>query len=97
MTGCMSQTHASSPGKNTCREVKVWHRVYSYVRYSKVLDSDVQVEANKDEGAYKMGNYQIPLIRIVGTPGLKMLASDLMSPASISRELLEKSVLIWKM
>ena len=71
----MSQTHARSAGKNTCREVKFRHRVYSYVRYSKVLDSDMHVEANKKEGVYKTRNYQIPLNRIVGTPGPKMLMS----------------------
>ena len=67
--GRISQTHARSAGKNTCREVKVRHRVYCYVRYSKVLDSDVHVAANKKEGVYKTSNYQIPLIRMVGTPG----------------------------
>ena len=65
----MSRTHAKSAGKSTSREVKVRHQVYSYVRYSKVLDPDVHVEANKKEGVYKMSNYQLPLIRIVGTPG----------------------------
>ena len=45
------------------------------VRYLKVLDSDVHVEANKKEGVYKTRNYQIPLNRIVGTPGPKMLMS----------------------
>ncbi len=55
--GRMSQTHARSAGKNTRREVKVRHRVYSYVRYSKVLDSDVHVEADKKESVYKTRNY----------------------------------------
>ena len=45
--GRMSQKNA---GKNTCREVEVWHQVYSYVRYSEVLGSNVHVEADKKEG-----------------------------------------------
>jgi hypothetical protein len=87
--GRMSQTRTRSAGKNICREVKVRHRVNSYVRYSKVVYSDVHVEANKKEGVYKTRNYQIPLIRIVGTPRPKMLTSGLMSPASVSRGFLE--------
>lgn len=42
--GRMLQTHTRSAGKNTCREVKFRHQVYSYVRYSNVLDSDVNVD-----------------------------------------------------
>ena len=36
--GHMSHTYKRSAGKNTCREVKVQHQLYSYVRYSKGLN-----------------------------------------------------------
>ena len=67
----MSQTHARSAGENTCREVKVRSQGCSNVRYSKVVDSDVHVEAIKKEGVYKTSVYQISLIRFVGTIGLQ--------------------------
>ncbi len=77
--GRMSQTHARSAGKNTCREVKVRHRVYSYVRYSKVLDSDVHVEARRCLQDEKLTKYL--LTESLAHPGRKCLCRPAGLPA----------------
>ena len=68
----MSQKNA---GKNTCREVEVWHQVYSYVRHSEVLGSNVHVEADKKEGVCKMSNYKNLLSKSLAHQGPNMLTS----------------------